>query len=242
MRDDDDRGDHRERPAGRAGRSAAARAPARSARTRAAPAPAGSPRWRHRREASGGSSGARRRAARLRAARLPRGAPPRSRPPRGALRPPARCAARCRAARPRRRAARLRPPCAARRGAPAARGALLRRRAVALERPQRGQRVVAGQVEAPAVGDDRVVGALGAAERRRCPVFVPRPDRAPVAEVGEVDDAADHGGRAGDLAAGVVGPAHPPGARVERVEAPVVGADEHGPPATAATRLTAADA
>src|SRR3954447_21982426 len=87
---------------------------------------------------------------------------------------------------------------AARGPVPAVRGpalralrALARRRAVALQRPQRGEGVAPGQIQPAAVGDDRVVRALPAVELdpagRRAEA-----DRPAVAEVGEVDDVADH--------------------------------------------------
>ena len=106
---------------------------------------------------------------------------------------------------------------------------------------ERGQRVVAGQVEVLAVGDDRVVGARAPAERACRLLLSTGRSCIAVAEVGEVDDVADHGRRAGDPAAGVVAPAHVAArARVERVEAAVVGADEHHRPGP--RRLTAAEA
>src|SRR3954469_13349095 len=95
--------------------------------------------------------------------------------------------------------------------------ALARRRAAAPERPQRRQRVAPGQVEVLAVGDDGVIGALGATEGHAAGLRL-QPDRAPVAQLGEVDDAPDHGCRARDPAAGVVGPAHAPAPGGQGVE------------------------
>src|ERR1700710_10088 len=87
--------------------------------------------------------------------------------------------------------------------------------------------VVADQIQAPAVGDDRRVAGLLQLEGLLVGEGV-EADRAVGLEAGGVDGVADHGGGAGDRAADVVVPARLAGGGVERVEAAVFGADVDG--------------
>ena len=95
---------------------------------------------------------------------------------------------------------------------------------------ERVQRVVAGEEDRLAVGHHRVVGAALVLEHLAAGARA-EPDRALVAEVGVVDDVADHRRAARDPAVAAARPAHGAGARVERVEAAAVGAgvDERAP-------------
>src|SRR6476646_2291298 len=87
--------------------------------------------------------------------------------------------------------------------------------------------VVADQVDAPAVGDDRRVAGL--AELEGLPVGEDVvADRLVRLEAGGVDGAADDDGGAGDRAADVAAPLDPAGGGVEGEEAAVFGADVDG--------------
>ena len=104
---------------------------------------------------------------------------------------------------------------------------VLRRRCLrSLLRHERKLARVPREVEPLPVGDHRVERAVHRPEDRVAVLHV-QPDCGLVGEVREVDDVADHRGRAGDLAAGAVLPHGVARARVERVEVAVVGADEH---------------
>ena len=76
-----------------------------------------------------------------------------------------------------------------------------------VDRFQRGDARVAGQVEVLAVGDDRRVGPLRVGEDLAAAVHHVA-DRALVGELGDVDDFADRRERADHLAAGRAAPAH----------------------------------
>ena len=97
-----------------------------------------------------------------------------------------------------------------------------------LERPvdvvEREQRGEAREVDAPAVADDRVEAAAPRLPDGRARLRAERPRRALV-EVGDEDEIADDRRRAGDLLPERAHPALLAGARVQRVEVAVVGAD-----------------
>ena len=124
--------------------------------------------------------------------------------------------------RPSRRVPRLPPPPSAARLAPTSPPL-----ASAVERLQRGDARVAGQVDAAAVGDHRRVGALRVVEDAPAAAHHEAGGRF-VGELGDVDDVADRRERADHLAAGGAAPAQAAVLGVERVDVAVEGADEDG--------------
>src|SRR5437879_245401 len=91
-------------------------------------------------------------------------------------------------------------------------------------RLERRDRVVAREIDRLAVRDDRVVGAAVLWKFELAGLYVDAEGR-PRVEVRPVGDPAHHGHPARDAAAVPGGPARIAGARVERVEGAVVGAD-----------------